>query len=635
MCGIAGKVYAERERGVSEQLLRDMCAAMVHRGPDDEGVLTLGNAGLCMRRLRVIDLDSGRQPMANEDESLWIVFNGEIYNYRELREQLESRGHVFRTASDTETILHLYEEKGVNCLDDLSGMFAFAIWDKKRESLILARDRIGKKPLFYALQNDALTFASELPTVMCDRTVDDAVDVHAADEFLTYLFVPHPRTIYAAVKKLPPASYAVYCQGGLDIKRYWDLDDAGPVEPESENLTAELDGLLRAAVEERLVADVPLGAFLSGGLDSSLIVALMQRQTSRPVKTFSIGFSEASFDEQKYARRVAAHLGTDHEEFTVDYNITELFPTMLAHFGEPFADSSAIPTYHLSRVTRDSVTVALSGDGGDEVFGGYRRYQARIAADRFNRWPKLCTRGIETWARGLKEPTTYYAKSWRKKLKRFLEYAAAVRENPETSWAFFLSGEQKAELYADEFAETLHAEPGAPSFNPYVEERGAGFDMQRLDIRTYLPDDILVKVDRMSMARSLEVRCPFLDHRLVEFMQRLPREYKYNLRASKILLRRVASSYLPREILERPKQGFSVPLAAWLQGELRSWMEDILCGRDCSQRGILRPQAVRDMIARHTSGQRDLSQQLWALVVLESWFQGVGRGQVAASLKTG
>jgi len=438
MCGIVGKVFADRQQLVDEDLLRTMCQAIMHRGPDDDGFFLEDGIGLGMRRLQVIDLAGGHQPMSNEDGSLWIVFNGEIYNHRELREGLEKGGHCFKTVSDTETILHLYEDKGRGCLDELRGMFAFALWDAKKDCLFLARDRLGKKPLYYAEVNGALIFASELGALMCDQGIDRAVDPRAIDEYLTNLFIPHPRTIYREAHKLPPASYAIYRRGKLEIKRYWDVRYKGLERSPGENVEL-LDELLQQSVKLRMLADVPIGAFLSGGLDSSLVVALMQRVSNRPVKTFAIGFEESSFNELGHARKVAQFLGTEHEEFVVRYDVQNLLPNLVTHFGEPFADSSAIPTYHLSKVTRNQVTVALSGDGGDEVFGGYRRYRGRLLVDAYNRWPaSLGPRMLERLARSIKEPITYYGKSFRKKLKRLLEYAAAVRETPDTSWAFFL-----------------------------------------------------------------------------------------------------------------------------------------------------------------------------------------------------
>ena len=441
MCGIAGSINRDWQKPVEQDLLRRMCNAIEHRGPDDEGYYRDGPVGLCMRRLQVIDLAGGHQPMSNEDGSLRLVFNGEIYNYRELREDLAARGHRFKTASDTETILHLYEEKGVDCVDDLRGMFAFALWDAREQSLMLARDRLGLKPLYYAETEQGLSFSSELGSLLCDTAISRELDYGAIDEYLSYLFVPHPRTIFQQASKLPPASRAIFRAGQLQVERYWDVRYDTIAAKSQTQTVEELDELLREAVKIRLLADVPVGAFLSGGLDSSLVVALMRAVSDQPVRTFAIGFAESSFNELTYARQVAEALDTEHREYTVSYDVEELIPKMLQHFGEPFADSSAIPTYHLSRVAREEVTVALSGDGGDEVFGGYRRYQARRWAQAFNALPG---RGMCEWgALKIPEPAGYYGKSWRKKMRRFVEFARAVREAPETSWGFFLPKRKK------------------------------------------------------------------------------------------------------------------------------------------------------------------------------------------------
>ncbi len=445
MCGIAGKVYTDRSNVVDEGLLQSMCDAMEHRGPDDEGIYAKDNAGLCMRRLQVIDLPGGHQPMSNEDGSIWIVFNGEIYNYKELRGQLERRGHTFQTSSDTETILHLYEDKGSNCVTDLRGMFSFAIWDTRQQSLFLARDRLGKKPLYYTNQGGAFLFASELPALLCDASIPREIDPKALDEYLTYLFVPHPRTIYRGIYKLPPATHATFERGALSIERYWHVRyDRIEQNLTEEDALEELDARLNEAVQMRMLADVPVGAFLSGGLDSTLVTSMMQRRSPGAVKTFSIGFEESSFNELEHARATAQELGTDHEECVVSYDVKGLLPDLVRQFGEPFADSSAIPTYHLSKATRRKVTVALSGDGGDEVFGGYRRYQARQWASTYNRLIGCCLGKPLEWAIGrVPEPTTYYGASRLKKLKRFLEFAAARRSRPQTSWDFFLPPRKK------------------------------------------------------------------------------------------------------------------------------------------------------------------------------------------------
>ena len=618
MCGIAGRVNADRQRPVSEDLVRRMCAAMTYRGPDDEGVHLDPPAGIGMRRLKIIDLEGGYQPMANEDSSLWIVFNGEIYNYRQLRDDLEELGHTFATASDTEVILHLFEEEDTECFSHLRGMFALALWDRRSTRLVLARDRLGKKPLFYALSDDGLTFGSELNVVLQDDSVPTEIDERAVDMYLSFLFVPQPSTALRAVRKLPGGAYAVYQAGEFEIRSYWSVPDFHAQHPPRpvEQLEEEVDGLIADAVRDRLVADVPLGAFLSGGLDSSLITAYMCREAG-DVRTFAIGFEEGSFNELGFARQVADALETRHEEYTVTYDVRDLVPDLLDHFGEPFADSSAISTFHLARMTRRDVTVALSGDGGDEVFGGYRRYTACLWARQYQRWtPALLRRAVDRLAPMLRDPSVYYGHSVRKRLRRFLEFSAALEEDPSSSWAFFLLKAEKQALYSAAFAEALEACPGEAR-SPVA----PGTELMQVDQATYLPDDILVKVDRTSMACSLEVRSPLLDHRLVEYMAGVPMHWKVTLRERKILLRRIARRYLPDNIIDRPKQGFSIPLNAWLQGPLRDWMEELLSARSLEQRGWFRPQAVRSLMDDHLNGRRDFSQQLWALMILELWLR--------------
>lgn len=623
MCGIAGRIQRGPGGAPKEDLLRAMCRAMRHRGPDDEGLIVDGPAGLCMRRLKVIDVVGGAQPMANEAGDIWLVFNGEIYNYRQLRQELEDKGHVFRSQSDTETILHLYEDKGIDCLQDLRGMFSLALWDSPEQTLFLARDRLGKKPLYYAHSSEGLTFASELTSLMCDPHVSREVDPRAVDEYLEYLFVPHPRTIYRDVAKLPPGSFGVYRRGDLEVKRYWSVDYR-PSQADDIASVDRLEELLQESVSLRLVADVPVGAFLSGGLDSSLIVALMQRASVGTARTFSIGFEESSFNELSHARKVAAALGTQHEEYVVSYEVEDLIPKLVDHFGEPFADSSAIPTYHLSRVARESVTVALSGDGGDEVFGGYRRYQAGLMAEAYNRWPAAAGRGpFEACVRRLREPPAYYGTSVRKKIKRFVEFATAVREAPHTSWSFFFLEQDKMSLYTEEFSRRLTSNGASGSYSDYLQQQKAAANqgMLWLDLMTYLPDDILVKVDRMSMASSLEVRSPLLDHVLVEHMASVPRCLKYGFRHSKVLLRQVAHRHLPQWVLDRPKQGFAVPLAQWLMGELQTWSRDLLLSPEAQCREFFCQKTMEAMLADHVEGRRDLSQQLWALMMLEAWLR--------------
>jgi asparagine synthase (glutamine-hydrolysing) len=627
MCGIAGKVFADAGRQVDEELILRMCQAMVHRGPDDQGIRADGRVGMGMRRLKVIDLDTGQQPMCNEDGTLWIVFNGEIYNYRQLRLDLQQRGHVLATASDTETILHLYEDYGDDCVRHLRGMFAFAIWDSKAERLFIARDQVGKKPLYYSEMAGSLAFASELGALVQDAAVDTEIDPCAVDEYLTYLFVPHPRTIYRGARKLPPGSRLVYQRGQVSVERYWTVHYGQPVARDLDSSVEQLDEILREAVRLRMLADVPVGAFLSGGLDSSLVVALMQQVSNRPVRTFAIGFEDSTFNETDHARTVADYLGTEHQEHIVRYDVRDLLPELVGHFGEPFADSSAIPTYHLSRMTRQQVTVALSGDGGDEIFGGYRRYQARHLAERYNQWPWWAGRGpLEKLVDAMPEPDGYYGQSLRKKTKRFVEFARAVRESPQTSWAFFLTRAEKEALYTEEFAAHIGCQACPPSMESYWRdlEQSPGQEMLWLDLMTYLPDDILAKVDRMSMACSLEARSPLLDTELIEFAAALPVAHKLTGRSTKIVLRRLAQRYLPQEILDRPKQGFAIPLGGWLRDELKPWMEELLLGGGGELKRIVRLETLERMIGDHQRGRRDLSQQLWALMVLAVWLRGAG-----------
>ena len=627
MCGIVGSVNIDPRRPGNRELVRQMCDAITHRGPDAEGFHLGPQVGLGMRRLQVIDLHTGAQPMSNETGTIQLVFNGEIYNYRELRTRLVNSGHQFKTQSDTEVIVHLYEECGANFVEQLRGMFAIALWDTTQRTLILARDRLGKKPLYYAQTETGFSFASELSALMLDPAISTELDQIAIDEYLTYLFVPHPRTPYRAVKKLPPATVATFKDGTLQQRRYWHVDyRSGEQDRRSEqDLVEELDEKLCEAVRLRLEADVPLGAFLSGGVDSSLIVAMMQKVGTGNVQTFTVGFGDPSFDEVSQASEFSQYLGTQHTDFVSDYDVASLVPKMANHFGEPFADSSAIPTFRVAEMTRQQVTVALSGDGGDEVFGGYRRYQARRWADMFNHLPDVLHRLCDAGGRRLREPATYFGHSRRKKLKRFLEYASTVRESPQVSWAFFFPPSAKRSLYTADFRNSLAADRGQED-GSYAAYEQAAFDeggqgMLWFDLMTYLTDDILVKVDRMSMACSLEVRSPLLDHEVIEFMAGVSVRHKYDLRSTKRLLRRVAERYVPAEILQRPKHGFSVPLASWLQTDLKAWMQDLLSPQAVASRGLFEPAEVTGMVDRHLRGERDLSQQLWALLMLEAWFR--------------
>ena len=621
MCGICGKIAST---GTVEQgLIRRMCGVMRHRGPDDEGIYLDKNVGIGMRRLSIIDLDTGHQPIFSEDNSLLIVSNGEIYNYKELRELLEKRGHRFRTETDVEVILHLYEEKREECLAQLRGMFAFAIWDSRQKKLFLARDRIGQKPLYYREGNGALLFGSEIKSILQDPTTSKAMDLEALDEYFTYGFVPHPRTIFKEVRKLPPAHYALYQDGALKLVNYWQVTYREPsLLLTTEEYVERLRELLFESVRIRLMSDVPLGAFLSGGIDSSIIVGIMSQFMDRPVETFSIGFQDRSYNELKYARIAANRFGTNRHEFQVEYeHIPEVVSRLIHHFDEPFADSSAIPTYYISEIARRYVTVVLSGDAGDEVFAGYRRYLARRLASYYNRLPRALRKNfIEKTMKRLPEPTTYYGYSLRKKLKLFLDYASQVVEGPCMSWTPYFNGAERDGLYSSEFKSYLGERKSY--LEDFFEQAGSGDEISRMmwvDLMTYLPDDILTKVDRMSMAVSLETRTPLLDHKLVEFMAAVPVSLKLRGLSSKYLLKRAVDDILPREILKRTKQGFVVPLASWFKKELRREMEETLLGEESYGDRFLNRQFIEDIVLKHTKGEADYSNKIWALLVFKLW----------------
>ena len=566
----------------------------------------------------IIDLATGDQPMSNEDGSIWIVFNGEIYNFRELRRDLEARGATFRTSSDTEVILRAYELEGPECVRLLRGMFALAILDERARRLFLARDRTGIKPLVYSWDGQRLLFASELKGILEDPSFPRTLDRNALGEYLTHHYVPAPRTIFSAARKLPPASTLVLpLDGGAPVvSRYWTLRFS----PSGSTSEAEwVDGLraqLESAVRSHMVSDVPIGAFLSGGVDSSAVVALMARASSSPIRTFAIGFDQADFDELDYARQVARRYGTEHHEYVVTPNALEVLPKLIWHFDEPFADSSAIPTYYVSQITRQHVTVALSGDGGDENFAGYRRYARAVEL-----------RSSGAGAAGLLRPLIALA-------ARVLPVGA-----PGQAYAALRAAagvEQYFRLVTYERAETLRRllAPGlrgladsaadATIFSRLEAEIGTGdyvSALQQIDIRTYLPDDILTKVDRTSMAVSLEARVPLLDHVLMEYVATIPSSLKLRAGIGKYLLKRAMAEYLPEEILTRRKMGFGVPLAAWFRGDLRDMARDVLLSRSARERGVFCIAEVERLLRVHESGRRDWSARLWAIMCFELWMR--------------
>ncbi|MGA2706441.1 MAG: asparagine synthase (glutamine-hydrolyzing) [Isosphaeraceae bacterium] len=634
MCGIAG-ILDLKGRAVEQPLLERLCACLAHRGPDDEGFHVEGNVALGQRRLSIIDLSSGGQPMSNEDGTVWVTFNGEIYNFLALRAELEAHGHRFATRSDTEVIVHAFEQYGTGCLQRFRGMFAFAIWDQKRRLLFLARDRVGKKPLFYARADGQFVFASELqallqhPGVRCGREPDPA----ALDEYLTYGYIPAPGTAFRNVFKLPPAHFLTLelpeeeGVGAAEpkVEPYWRLEYTPKLDLDEDEAAEGLLEVLTEAVRLRLIADVPLGALLSGGVDSSVVVALMSRLSDRPVKTFSIGFDEKAFNELPYARLVARRYGTDHHELIVRARALDVLPTLVRHYGEPFADSSAVPSYHVAQLTRRHVTVALNGDGGDECFAGYERYLGSGLAERYQRIPRPVRVGmIEPLAALI--PGTLPRRNRLSQAKRFLQVAAQPLARRYLRWVTYFTPEQKQGLYTPEFRARLgEREAGAWLLRQFADVRREGCNhldaLLATDVRSYLPYDLLVKMDIATMASSLEARSPFLDHQVMEFAARLPARYKLRGTTLKYLLKKVARKLLPAEILDRRKMGFGMPVGNWMRGELRPLLDDVLLSPRALARGYFRPEAVRQLVKENAQGPHDHSNQLWALLWLELWHQ--------------
>jgi asparagine synthase (glutamine-hydrolysing) len=626
VCGIAG-VLDLHGRVVEPALLHRLCKVLAHRGPDDEGYYVNGPVGLGQRRLAILDVAGGRQPMSNEDGTVWVTFNGEIYNFEDLRRHLDALGHRFATRSDTETIVHAYEQYGPECVKRLRGMFAFGVWDQHARKLLVARDRVGKKPLFYAEADGQWLFASELQGLLQHPGVGRDVDPTALDDYLTYGYVPAPKTIFAGVYKLPPAHYLtldVGPAGGAKIRteRYWQLE-YGPKLNVSEAEAAEgLLEVLREAVRLRMIADVPLGALLSGGIDSSLVVALMSRLGGR-VKTFSIGFEEQDFTELPYARLVAERCATDHHELIVRPDALDVLPTLVRHYGEPFADSSAIPTYHVAKLTREHVKVALNGDGGDECLAGYDRYLASRLADRYQRLPVIArTLAIEPFRRLI--PEGIPRRSRLRQLKRFLEVAGDPADRRYLRWVTYISSEHKRSLYAPEFEARLAGHAGEQwlldVWQRTVRDNLDPLDtLLSVDVQSYLPYDLLVKMDIASMANSLEARSPFLDHEVMEFCARLPAAYKVRGLTTKYLLKTAGAGLLPGETLTRRKMGFGIPVGYWMRGELKPWVDDVLLAPRALKRGYFAPGALRRLVHAHVDGRHDRSFELWALLWLELW----------------
>ncbi len=622
MCGICGFVYQNSERRTDPTDLDRMCAAINHRGPDDQGIYVHKNIALGMRRLSIIDLSSGAQPIYNESNDCVIVFNGEIYNYRSIRKELEKKGHCFKTLSDTETILHAYEEWGKKCVTHLNGMFAFAIWDQRNARLFLARDRLGIKPLYYYIDRDRLVFASELKSLLQIRDIPRRINLKALDTFLTFEYIPDSLSILQDIHKLPAAHTLEYKEGRSTIERYWDVHYAA-YDWDERACVEKLRELLFDAVKIRLMSEVPLGAFLSGGLDSSSIVAMMSQVSNFQVKTFSIGFDDRTYNELPFARAIASHFGTDHYEEFLKPDISDLAEKLFTLIDEPFGDFSVFPTFLVSEMARKHVTVVLSGDGGDELLAGYDTYVAQTLALRYQRLPWWMRKAlIEPTINAL--PPTDKKKGLINKSRRFVEGLRLPDHLQHVRWMIFLQEADKDLLYKQHVRQQLEG------YRPYefMEKKFARcsssdpLDQQQyVDLTTYLVDDILVKVDRMSMATSLEARVPFLDHRLVEFAASIPSSLRLQKGQTKYILKKAMQGILPDQILSRGKEGFSIPIKNWIKEELNPLMNDALSTDRLEESGLFSVNTVHRMMKEHMTGKENHSHKLWALIVFQRWYR--------------
>ncbi|MCC6695290.1 MAG: asparagine synthase (glutamine-hydrolyzing) [Candidatus Hydrogenedentes bacterium] len=617
MCGICGIMHGDREKLADIALVERMNRALEHRGPDDSGVWSKGHAALAMRRLSVIDLFRGRQPMSNQDQSVVLVYNGEIYNFQELRDFLETRGHVFHTLSDTEVVLRAYEEFGDDALHHLNGMFAFALYDARKDRLLLARDRIGIKPLFYTVRENTLAFSSELNSLLQSGLVRGALNPAAVNAYFSFLYIPSPDTIFRDVYKLPPGHKLVFEKGEVSVERYWKLElRPNPRLTVPQAAEAFMD-LLCDAVRMQCISDVPLGAFLSGGIDSSSVVAMMHVNSAAPVKTFTIGFDDAHLDELKYARVAAQHFETEHTEAILKPDMVETAPYLIRFFGEPFADSSALPMWLVAQVARREVTVALSGDGGDELFAGYTWLHMTRYVNIYRRIPAILRYAVDTALR-VAPQSPLVGKLRRFSHDSFLESDAVFRRR-ETCF----DSTQRASLYGPELA-ALVASDAVDRFQEHVDSAGGMSVEDRMlhhDFNMYLPDDILAKVDRMTMAHALEARVPMLDNRIVDFAATVPFGMKLRGSISKYIVKRAVGSIMPPDLLKQRKQGFGIPIHRWMREDLRGHFLEIVLGHEARNTVLLNRRAVRAMFDQHIQGNDHYGHHLWALLMFEHWLR--------------
>ncbi len=620
MCGIAGFYEFEGRRSIERETLESMLSALYHRGPDDAGMFLEGRVALGMRRLSIIDLAGGKQPISNEDGTLTIVFNGEIYNYRELQERLRAHGHVIATSSDTEVIVHLYEELGEDCVKELRGMFTFAIWDSNRRCLFIARDRLGIKPLYYTEHHGSLIFGSEIKAILQHPEVQASLDVDALGDFLSLKYVPAPATMFRAIRALPPAHTLTCDRNGIRIAQYWQLSfaDSQPGHKTEEEFAEELEALLRESVRLHLVSDVPFGAFLSGGLDSSTIVALMQQMMNTPVKTFSVGFEgggSEKFSELPYARLVAERFGTDHHEVYVrPDDLMNLAEKVVWHMDQPIADNACIANYMVSELASRHVKMVLAGEGGDELFAGYARYPGEQLASCFQFIPgsiKSRALGMLQKLPGLRRPkVALFALCQPDELSRLI------------NWFPLFNRSMKSSLLSSELLRQLSDPYSEQPFRQRLAETDATHWLNRMlfvDTTLWLPDDLLARGDKTSMAASIEARVPLLDHKLVEFAATLPPQMKLKRLTRKFLLRKVAKRWLPAEIINRKKQGFPMPFSLWFRKEARSYVRDLLSTETVKRRQLFNPACVETLLDQHESGVADHGALIWGLLAVELW----------------
>lgn len=622
MCGIIGIYNFGNSKPVEKNILQKMCGVIKHRGPDSIGIFLENNIGLGIQRLAIIDLQTGNQPIHNEDKTLQVVLNGEIYNFSELRKDLEKK-HKFYTKTDTEVIVHLYEDFGEKCVQYLNGMFAFALWDEKNKKIFIAKDRVGKKPFYYTLVNGLFVFASEIKSILEYLNKTPEIDLEAIDLFLTYQYIPSPKTIFSNIKSLLPA-HTLTCDknGNINIKKYWDLDYTKKTNLSFNETCEKIKELLTESTKLRMVSDVPLGAFLSGGLDSSIIVGLMSSLSSKPVKTFSIGFEEADFSELQYAKIVAQHFKTDHHEFIVKPNFIDILPKLAWHYGQPYADSSALPSYFVSNETKKHVTVALLGDGGDENFGGYLRYKAMKGSIYMSFPFRILGKNItEKLASFIPYAQTTKGKNIFRYIYRLITALSEPPERRNINWHCFFTNEQKEKLYSDNLKENLYNSAYAYLENTFKTAKAKNIMDKTFytDIKTYLPECLLVKMDIASMANSLEARSPFLDYRMLELSASLPASWKIHGLTTKYILKKTFKELIPKEILNRKKMGFGIPIGKWFKTDWKNYFKETVLSQKAVNRGYFRKESLEQLFNEHVSGKRNHGYRMWALLMLELW----------------